>query len=135
MPRDAGRPSSAAAPGRERAAARIAQLRDEIRRHEHLYYVQSAPEIPDEEYDRLERALKNLEGQYPDLVTPDSPTQRVGEQPSEHFPAFTHRTPMRSLDNTYSEEELREFEARIFRAVGPREMEPRLVASWGGGAD
>jgi DNA ligase (NAD+) len=85
--------------------------------------VESAPEITDEEYDRLERELKDLEAQHPDLVTPDSPTQRVGERPSEHFPSFTHRLPMLSLDNTYSEEELREFEARIFRAVGPRDME------------
>jgi DNA ligase (NAD+) len=85
--------------------------------------VESAPQITDEEYDRLERELKDLEAQHPDLITPDSPTQRVGERPSEQFPSFTHRIPMLSLDNTYSEEELREFEARIFRAVGPREME------------
>ncbi len=85
--------------------------------------MESAPQITDQEYDRLERELKELEARHPDLVTPDSPTQRVGERPSEQFPSFTHRVPMLSLDNTYSEEELREFEARIFRAVGPREME------------
>jgi DNA ligase (NAD+) len=103
---------------------RIRELREEIRRHEHLYYVLNAPEIADQEYDRLERELRDLEAQHPDLVTPESPTQRVGERPSEEFPAFEHRVPMLSLDNTYSEEELREFEARIFRALGgQREME------------
>jgi DNA ligase (NAD+) len=105
------------------AAERIHWLRDEIRRHERLYYVLNAPEISDAEYDRLERELRDLEAQHPELVTPDSPTQRVGEQPSEQFPTFVHRTPMLSLDNTYSEEELREFEERIFRVVGRREIE------------
>jgi DNA ligase (NAD+) len=104
------------------AARRIEQLRDEIRRHEHLYYVLNAPEITDLEYDRLERELRELEAEWPDLVTPDSPTQRVGGKPSEQFPTFTHRVPMLSLDNTYTEEELREFEERIFRIVGRREM-------------
>jgi DNA ligase (NAD+) len=108
---------------RETAARRVQELRELIRRHERLYYVLNKPEIGDEEYDRLERELRDLEAAHPDLVTPDSPTQRVGEQPSEAFPAFVHRVPMLSLDNTYSEEELREFEARIFRLVGPREME------------
>jgi DNA ligase (NAD+) len=101
---------------------RLARLREEIRRHEHLYYVENAPAISDQEYDRLERELRDLEAQFPALVTPDSPTQRVGEKPSEEFPTFTHRVPMLSLDNTYSEDELREFEERIFRIVGPREM-------------
>jgi DNA ligase (NAD+) len=107
---------------REKAEKRIARLRDEIRRHEHLYYVRSRPEISDEEYDALDRELRDLEAEFPDLVTPDSPTQRVGERPSEEFPSFAHRVPMLSLDNTYSEEELREFEERIFRAVGNREI-------------
>jgi DNA ligase (NAD+) len=101
---------------------RLARLRQEVRRHEHLYYVQNAPAISDQEYDRLERELRDLEAQFPELVTPDSPTQRVGEKPSEEFPSFTHRLPRLSLDNTYSEDELREFEERIFRIVGPREM-------------
>jgi DNA ligase (NAD+) len=103
---------------REKAEKRIARLRDEIRRHEHLYYVRSHPEISDQEYDALEGELRDLEALFPDLVTPDSPTQRVGERPSEEFPSFAHRVPMLSLDNTYSEQELREFEERIFRAVG-----------------
>ncbi len=104
------------------AAQRIEYLRREIRHHERLYYVLNGPEISDEEYDRLERELRDLEAQYPELVTPDSPTQRVGERPFQEFPTFTHRVPMLSLDNTYSEDDLREFEERIFRLVGPREM-------------
>jgi DNA ligase (NAD+) len=107
---------------RQKAEKRIARLRDEIRRHEHLYYVRSRPEISDQEYDALDRELRDLEALFPDLVTPDSPTQRVGETPSEEFPSYEHRVPMLSLDNTYSEEELREFEERIFRAVGKREI-------------
>jgi DNA ligase (NAD+) len=107
---------------REQAERRIAELRDEVRRHEHLYYALNRPEISDREYDALERELRDLEGEYPDLVTPDSPTQRVGEKPSESFPALVHRTPMLSLDNTYSADELREFEQRVFRVVGEREI-------------
>jgi DNA ligase (NAD+) len=107
---------------RTEAAARATELRNEIRRHERLYYALNKPEISDQEYDALERELRDIEDEFPDLVTPDSPTQRVGGQPSSEFPAFTHPTPMLSLDNTYSEEELREFEARIFRLVGEREM-------------
>jgi DNA ligase (NAD+) len=103
--------------------ARARELRDEIRRHEHLYYVLHAPEISDEQYDRLEKELRELEARHPELVTPDSPTQRVGEKPSEEFPSFTHRVPMLSLDNTYSEDELREFQERIYRIVGKRLIE------------
>jgi DNA ligase (NAD+) len=107
-----------------RAAAekRVRELRGEIRRHEHLYYVLSRPEISDQAYDALERELRDLEAQFPDLVTPNSPTQRVGETPSEEFPSFAHRVPMLSLDNTYSEDELREFEERVFRIVGEQEI-------------
>jgi DNA ligase (NAD+) len=94
-----------------------------VRRHEHLYYVLDQPEIADAEYDRLERELRDLEAQFPDLITPDSPTQRVGEKPSESFPTWQHRLPMLSLDNTYNEEELREFEKRIFRQVGERKID------------
>jgi DNA ligase (NAD+) len=107
---------------REKAETRIAALREEIRRHEHLYYALNRPEISDQEYDALEKELRDLESRYPDLVTPDSPTQRVGEKPSEAFPTVVHRTPMLSLDNTYSAEELREFQERIFRVVGKREI-------------
>jgi DNA ligase (NAD+) len=107
----------------EDAAERVRALRDEIRRHERLYYVLNTPEITDQDYDRLERELRDLETQFPELVTPDSPTQRVGEKPSDEFPTFVHRVPMLSLDNTYTEDELREFEERIFRIVGRREMD------------
>src|SRR3990172_9053953 len=108
---------------RDQAARRIETRREEIVRHEHLYYVLSAPEISDQEYDRLDRELRDLEAQFPDLVTADSPTQRVGEKPSQSFPSFTHRVPMLSLDNTYSEGELREFEERIFRQIGRQRLE------------
>ena len=94
-----------------------------MRRHEHIYYVADQPEIADAEYDRLERELRDLEAQFPDLATPDSPTQRVGEKPSESFPTWVHRVPMLSLDNTYNEEELREFEKRVFRQVGERPID------------
>ena len=108
---------------REQAEKRIAALRDEIRRHDHLYYVQGKTEISDQEYDRLYGELVDLETESPELVTPDSPTQRVGGAPSAEFPQFVHRVPMLSLDNTYSEEELREFEQRIFRQVGERTLD------------
>src|ERR1700704_1125711 len=108
---------------RAEAEKRIAALRDQIRRHDHLYYVKGAAEISDQEYDRLYRELIDLEAQSPGLVTPDSPTQRVGGAPSQEFPEFVHRVPMLSLDNTYSEEELREFERRIFRQVGERPLD------------
>ncbi len=108
---------------KDQAARRIETLRQEIARHENLYYVLAAPEISDQEYDRLERELRDLEAQFPDLITPDSPTQRVGEKPSESFPSFTHRVPMLSLDNTYTEGELREFEERIFRQIARQELD------------
>jgi DNA ligase (NAD+) len=103
-------------------AARIDFLRNEIRRHERLYRVLDSPEISDTEFDRMERELRELEAAHPELLSPDSPTQRVGGEPSESFPTFVHGTPMLSLDNTYSEDELREFEERVFRIVGRREM-------------
>lgn len=107
---------------RREAKERLGPLRDEIRRHERLYYVLDAPEISDQQYDALERELREIEAAFPDLVTPDSPTQRVGERPSQEFPSFGHRVPMLSLDNTYSADELREFQERVFRLVGPREI-------------
>lgn len=107
---------------RSQAERRLAILRDEIRRHERLYYVLQRPEIADQEFDALERELRALEAEFPELVSPDSPSQRVGETPSSEFASFAHRLPMLSLDNTYSEEELREFEQRIFRVVGERQI-------------
>ena len=101
-----------------KVARRIQELRTEIRRHERLYYVDAAPQVSDAEYDRLYRELVDLESAHPDLVTVDSPTRRVGGEPSADFPAVAHRVPMLSLDNTYSEEELRDFEGRIVRQLG-----------------
>ena len=93
--------------------AKIASLREQIRHHNYLYHVLDAPEIPDIEYDRLVRELQALEAQHPDLVTPDSPTQRVGAGPIEAFGTIEHRLPMLSLDNAFSEEELRDFHRRV----------------------
>ncbi len=100
------------------ARKRIEQLRAEIRRHDYLYFVLNAPEISDREYDRLMRELRELEQQFPHLITPDSPTQRVGEQPLEGFEHVRHSVPMLSIDNTYSLAELREFDARVRKALG-----------------
>src|ERR1035438_3828878 len=94
-------------------AHEITQLRDELRRHEHLYYVLDQPEITDAEYDVLMRRLQKLEAAHPDLVTPDSPTQRVGGKAREGFVKVPHSSPMLSLDNALNEEELREFDRRV----------------------
>ena len=90
----------------------IEELREEIRRHDYLYYVLDNPEISDKEYDDLVRRLKELEGKYPQFITPDSPTQRVSGQVLEGFKTVRHKVAMLSLDNTYSTEEVREWEAR-----------------------
>ncbi len=95
------------------ATARIEALRKTINHHNRLYYVYDAPEIPDAEYDRLLRELQALEQQHPDLITPDSPTQRVGDAPLEGFDEVAHRVPMLSLDNAFSEQEMADFERRI----------------------
>lgn len=100
------------------ALERIRQLRDEIRRHEELYYVHAAPEISDAEFDVLMRELQELEAEHPDLVTRDSPTQRVGGRPVEGFATVEHLVPMLSLDNAYNEEELRAFDDRVRRGLG-----------------
>lgn len=99
-------------------ADRIVQLRREIRRHDRLYYVEAAPEISDRQYDRLLEQLTQLEAAHPELVTPDSPTQRVGGQPLEGFETVQHATPMLSIDNTYSAEEVRKFDQRVRKALG-----------------
>src|ERR1022692_3109478 len=85
---------------------KIEALREKIRHHEHLYYVLDNPEISDAEYDNLTQQLKDLEKEHPALVTPDSPTQRVGGKPREGFVKVRHSTPMLSLDNTYNEEDV-----------------------------
>jgi DNA ligase (NAD+) len=96
---------------------RIRELRELIRRHEELYYVQANPEISDAEFDALLRELRAMEETHPDLVTPDSPTQRVGGRAAEGFQTVEHRAPMLSLDNAYSEDELREFDRRVRRGL------------------
>ena len=97
---------------------KINQLRNEIRYHEERYYIHNAPDISDEEFDRLLHELERLEAEHPDLVTPDSPTQRVAGRPSEGFPTVEHISPMLSLDNAYNEEELRAFDECVRRGVG-----------------
>ena len=97
---------------------RVEKLRAEIWRHRKLYYVDAKPEISDGEYDALEQQLEALEEAHPELVTPDSPTQRVGYPVSGDFPQAVHSSPMLSLDNVYSEEELVEWEGRLRRATG-----------------
>ena len=101
----------------------IAKLRDEIRYHEHRYYVLDDPEISDFEFDKLMRRLQELETQNPELVTPDSPTQRVGGQPAEEFPKVRHSVPMLSLDNTCSLDELKDFDRRVRELSGRSKVE------------
>ena len=97
----------------ESVEQQIARLRDTLRHHAYLYYVIDQPEIPDAEYDRLYRELQRLEQQHPELITPDSPTQRVGDKPLDGFRQVRHQLPMLSLDNVFSEEELTAFNKRI----------------------
>ncbi|MES9982739.1 MAG: NAD-dependent DNA ligase LigA [Candidatus Thiodiazotropha sp. 6PLUC6] len=93
--------------------ARVDELRREIDYHNRRYYVYDEPQIPDVEYDRLMRELQGLEQQYPSLINPDSPTQRVGDKPLSHFNEVAHQVPMLSLDNAFDEAEMRDFERRI----------------------
>ncbi len=102
---------------REEARAEIERLRREIDEHNWRYYVLAQPTIPDVDYDRLFARLVDLERQFPDLITPDSPTQRVGGEPADGFQPVEHDPPMLSLDNTYSYDELREFDRRVRRVV------------------
>ena len=104
-------------------AARIAQLRTEIEQHNYRYYVLDDPSVSDAEFDRLFRELQTLEAQHPELLSADSPTQRVGVTPVKSFVEVQHRTPMLSLNNAFSEEEVRAFDARIREALGVAEVE------------
>jgi len=103
---------------RGKAAEEIEKLRAKVRHHEYRYYVLDAPEISDAEFDRLLERLKQLEAEHPALVTPDSPTQRVGGQPREGFVKVRHRRPLLSLDNTYSYDELAQFDRRVREGTG-----------------
>ena len=104
-------------------AKKIDALRDKIRHHEHLYYVLDQPELTDAQFDALMNELKALEKQHPELTTPDSPTQRVGGKPREGFVKAKHSSPMLSLDNAYSEEELRDWERRVHELSGRSDVE------------
>jgi DNA ligase (NAD+) len=95
----------------------LQELRDTLRHHEHLYYVEDSPEITDAQYDALMNTLKTLEAAHPELVTPDSPSQRVGGKPKEGFAKVPHSRPMLSLDNAYNEAELRAWEQRVRDAL------------------
>ena len=97
---------------------RITELRDLVRHHEERYYIQGAPEVSDEEFDKLLHELERLEAEHPDLVTPDSPTQRVAGRPIEGFATVEHLVPMLSLDNAYTEDELRAFDERVRKGAG-----------------
>ena len=108
------------------AAKRLAKLRREIKEHDRHYYEEAAPVISDRQYDRLYRELVDLETQFPQLVTPDSPTQRVGGKPLEAFAQIQHRLPMLSLDNTYSEQEVANFYRRMTRLL-PNEQIPVVI--------
>src|SRR5690606_36973069 len=114
----------------ESPAKRIEQLRRELHRHDYLYYVKAQPEISDREYDRLMQELIELEQQHPDLVTPDSPSQRVGGEPIEGFRTVEHAVRMMSIDNTYNEGELRAFHDRVRRGLEGQPyqyvLEPKL---------
>lgn len=102
----------------EQAQARILELREQINHHNYLYYVLADPEISDRDYDMLLRELEELEGAFPQFVTPDSPTQRVGAAHEGDFPAIEHPVPMLSISNTYSPDELREWDVRLKRLIG-----------------
>jgi DNA ligase (NAD+) len=108
---------------RDQAAQRIAKLRSEIRHHEHLYYVEDRPAISDEEFDRLFRELEALEEEHPDLVSADSPTQRVAGTPVDSFPTVEHAAPMLSLDSSQDEDNLRRFDERLRKGLGDRPVE------------
>jgi DNA ligase (NAD+) len=115
-------PSAATSP-----AARAAELRKEIDRHNHLYYVEAAPVISDRDFDKLLQELTDLEKQHPELVTPDSPTQRVGGAPIPGFKQITHKVPMMSIENSYDEADLRKFDADVRKAVGTKAVVEYVV--------
>jgi DNA ligase (NAD+) len=112
------------------AKVRHDELAAQIRRHDHLYYVQARPSISDQDYDRLYRELVDLEKEFPELATPESPSQRIGDQPVKAFAQVTHLQPMFSLDNTYSQSEVRNFLTRVQKLLPHQELawtvEPKI---------
>src|ERR1044071_9780800 len=107
----------------DHARKRHAELADEIRRHDHAYYVLAQPSLSDRDYDRLYHELLDLEKAFPELRTPDSPSQRVGGEPLKEFKPVRHLVPMLSLDNTYSQEEVRAFVERVQRILPNETLE------------
>ncbi len=108
---------------KQTASERIDQLREEIREHEYRYYVLAQPSISDYDFDMLMRELKQLEAENPELITPDSPTQRVGGEPAKEFPSHRFSRPMQSLDNAYSEDELRDWHRRVVQLAETEAVE------------
>ena len=110
------------------AKKQIKKLREEINNHNYKYYVENNPVISDFEFDQLLKKLEELESKFPDLVTPDSPTQRVGGEPLDGFKTVEHKVPMLSLANTYTYDELRDFDERVKKNVGEVEyvVEPKI---------
>lgn len=117
------------------AAHEIQRLRDEIRKHDHAYYVEARPIISDRDYDRLMERLRALEAEHPELVTPDSPTQRVGGQPIASFRQVRHALPMMSVDNTYNEGEVREFDTRVRKLLAQQGIGEKDVGGKGKGQE
>src|ERR1700676_1478643 len=109
--------------GDQKIEKKIEALREKIRHHEYRYYVLDDPEMSDADFDKLMNELKRLEAEHPELITPDSPTQRVGGKPREGFVRAKHSSPMLSLDNAYSEEELRDWERRVHELTGRTDLE------------
>jgi len=108
----------------EEARRQVEPLRDEIRRHDYLYYVEGEPAISDEAYDTLFRRLKAMEEAYPELLTPDSPTQRVGAEPRTDLPTIEHTAPMLSLDSTKEPADVERFVDRVRRGLGVEPENP-----------
>ena len=108
---------------KEKPEKRIQELREKLRYHEYKYYVENNPEISDAEFDRMMRELEELEQKNPDLITPDSPTQRVGGEPIDAFEKVRHRTPMLSLGNAFNGGEIRDFADRVYRLSERNEIE------------
>ena len=102
---------------------KIEALREKVRHHEYRYFVLDDPEISDYDFDQLVEHLKRLEAEHPELITPDSPTQRVGGKPREGVVKVAHSSPMLSLDNTYNEDELRDWERRVHELSGRKDVD------------
>ncbi|MCK5300564.1 MAG: hypothetical protein KAJ21_01585, partial [Thermoplasmatales archaeon] len=100
---------------KKKAIILIKKLRKDINYHNHKYYIENNPVISDFEFDKLLKELEQIEYNFPDLITPDSPTQRIGEKPIDHFETINHITPMLSLANTYNNKELRDFNNRLLK--------------------